>query len=166
MNEELKKELFDIIHNAPRKRVDRWLIISLILIGMLASAGAINWLSDKTSSNEAVLDAVNDVTVIVTNNTDQITRVEDKVNCIERKQALSDSETYRMNKLYIKNLNKNDQREAQILQEIYNQMKRDQSPKDRKESEDESYLEKIEPIKAELQVYVPEDITIKKKMTQ
>jgi hypothetical protein len=161
MKEYLKKELDDIIAKQPRKRVDRWLRIAVIFVGILVSAFALNWFRDYQTSQQSVIDVVKSVSDKVSNIESTVTRVENKIIRVEKKQDISDSAQNRINKLLINGLPKEDKREAKLLQEIYDQMKRDQSPQDRRISDNESYIEPIQPIEKELQVYVE---PIKKKL--
>ena len=161
MNEYLKKELDDIIAKQPRKRVDRWLRILIIFVSVLVSSFALNWLRDYQTSQQSVIDIVKSVSDKVTNIESTVSRVEYRVIRVEKKQDISDSAQNRINKLFINSLPNEDKREAKLLQEIYDQMKRDQSPQDKRISDNESYIEPIQPIEKELQVYVE---PIKKKL--
>lgn len=161
MNEDIKKELNDIISRQPRKRVDRWLRILIIFVSVLASYFALNWFRDYQSSQQNIIN-------VMQNGFDKIDKrfntVEETISVVQ--EDLSDvktdlSEQKQVTKVIVDQSSEVVKQAARQTQEIYDQMKRDQSPQDRRISDNESYIELIEPIEKELQVYVE---PIKKKL--
>jgi septal ring factor EnvC (AmiA/AmiB activator) len=161
MNEYLKKELDDIIAKQPRKRVDNWLRITIIFVSILASAFALNWFKDYQSSQQNIIDVMQK----------GFNKVDKRFNAVEKtisnvQEDVSDvktdlSEQKQVTRVIVDQSSEVVKQAARQTQEIYNQMKRDQSPQDRRISEDESYITPIEPIESELQVYAE---PIKKKL--
>ena len=148
MKEEVKNEITYIAKKQSKDRLIRWLLISISLIVMLAGAGVMNWLSERDKSKVEILDAVTDLKTELKTG---FKSVNDKQSAMEQtiiEIQSEQSEQKQIMNVVVKRLPEQDKESAERIREIYDQMRRDQSPRDRKESAGPEAM--IEPLSVEL----------------
>jgi hypothetical protein len=147
MKEEVKNEITYIAKKQSKDRLIRWLLISISLIVMLAGAGVMNWLSERDKSKVEILDAVTDLKTEFRTGMkelkDEQALIKNDISDIKTEQ----SEQKQVTKIVVDQLPEMYRMQVKQTQAIYDQMLRDQSPRDRRESENTSM---IEPLPAEL----------------
>lgn len=159
----MKELLTQLLKSLPKQT----LVTLVILLGFV-------WANDRVKKNAEMQNiTINSINEVKTEMRDGFESVDKRFNVVETnildvKTNLSEQEQVTgivVNQLpaAVRDMVHQTKEATRQTQEIYNQMKRDQSPQDRKISEDESYIMPIEPLESELQVYTE---PIKKKLNQ
>jgi len=150
----MKELLTQLLKSLPKQT----LITLVILLGFL-------WANDRVKKNAEKQDiTINSINEVKSEMRDGFKGVDNRFNVVETSISNLNtglSEQKSVTKVIIDQSSEAVKQAARQTQEIYDQMKRDQSPQDRRISDSESYIEPIEPIEKELQVYVE---PIKKKL--
>jgi hypothetical protein len=150
----MKELLTQLLKSLPKQT----LITLVILLGFF-------WANDRVKKNAEKQDiTIDSIKGLKTEMSKGFESVDNRFNVVETsisnlKAGLSEQKA--VTKVIIDRSSEVVKQAARQTQEIYDQMKRDQSPQDRRISDNESYIEPIEPIEKELQVYVE---PIKKKL--
>jgi hypothetical protein len=150
----MKELLTQLLKTLPKQT----LITLVILLGFF-------WANDRVKKNAEKQDiTIDSIKGLKTEMSKGFESVDNRFNVVETsisglKTGLSEQKA--VTKVIIDRSSEVVKQAARQTQEIYDQMKRDQSPQDRRISDNESYIEPIQPIEKELQVYVE---PIKKKL--